>query len=122
MSVSAGDAIVKALDAVLEKDAESAKNVIEKDRNIDLMEVKIEEECLKVIALYQPVAKDLRTIVAVLKINAELERIADFASTIARRALDISGIEERIVEGQSTRSSSTARSALVHVSSCMSTA
>jgi len=98
MSVSAGDAIVKALDAVLEKDAESAKNVIEKDCNIDLMEVKIEEECLKIIALYQPVAKDLRTIVAVLKINAELERIADFASTIARRALDISGIEEKIDE------------------------
>lgn len=98
MSVSAGVSIVKALDAMREKDAESAKDVIENDSGIDLMEVKIEEECLKIIALYQPVAKDLRTIVAVLKINAELERIADFASTIARRALDISGIEEKIAE------------------------
>lgn len=98
MSVRAGASVVKALNALREKDAKAAKDVIENDSGIDLMEVKIEEECLKIIALYQPVAKDLRTIVAVLKINSELERIADFAAAIARRALDISSIKGKIIE------------------------
>jgi len=51
------------------------------------MEVNVEEECLKILALHQPVASDLRYIVAVLKINQDLERIGDLAVHIAERAL-----------------------------------
>lgn len=68
-------------------DKELSRKVIEGDREIDLEEVEIEESCLKILALYQPVAKDLRHIIAILKINDELERIADFSANIAVRAL-----------------------------------
>ena len=55
------------------------------DAMIDRMEVEVEEECLKILALYQPVAADLRFVVAVLKINNDLERMGDLASNIAKR-------------------------------------
>ncbi len=71
-------------------DAEIAEKVIRTDYEIDEMEVKIEEECLKLLALYQPVAVDLRFIIAVIKINNELERIGDYAVNIARRIKKIS--------------------------------
>jgi phosphate transport system protein len=72
--------------AIDERDARLARKVIDTDPEIDRMEVDIEEECLKVLALHQPVAIDLRFIVAVLKINNDLERIADLAVNIAERA------------------------------------
>jgi phosphate transport system protein len=72
--------------AIDERDARLAKKVIDTDPEIDSMEVDIEEECLKILALHQPVAIDLRFIVAVLKINNDLERIADLAVNIAERA------------------------------------
>jgi phosphate transport system protein len=55
------------------------------DEEIDRMEVEVEEECLKILALYQPVAADLRFVVAVLKINNDLERMGDLAKNIAKR-------------------------------------
>ena len=70
-------------------DKELARKVIKDDRKIDLTEVEIEEACLKILALYQPVAVDLRHIIAILKINDDLERIADFGSNIAQRVLDL---------------------------------
>jgi len=72
--------------SVVERDADMAKQVISSDIEIDHMEVEIEENCLKILALYQPVAVDLRIIVAVLKINNDLERIGDLAVNIAERA------------------------------------
>lgn len=74
---------VKAID---EKDAGMAGKVIEGDLDIDTMEVELEEEGLKILALHQPVAIDLRYIVAILKINNDLERIGDLAVNIAERA------------------------------------
>ena len=68
------------------RDEKLAKQVIEGDPEIDQMEVDLEEECLKVLALHQPVAIDLRFIIAVLKINNDLERIGDLAVNIAERA------------------------------------
>ena len=64
-----------------------AREVIAKADEIDDMEVRIEEECLKILALHQPVAVDLRFIVVVLKVNNDLERMGDFAVNIAQRAL-----------------------------------
>ncbi|CAK8713778.1 phosphate signaling complex protein PhoU [Candidatus Electrothrix aarhusensis] len=66
-------------------DNELAEEIIRTDNEIDHMEVQIEEECLKVLALHQPVASDLRLIVAIIKINNELERIGDMAVGIAKR-------------------------------------
>jgi phosphate transport system protein len=64
--------------------------VIKSDYEIDEMEVEIEEECLKILALYQPVARDLRYIIALIKINSEIERIGDYAVKIAMRSKFIS--------------------------------
>ena len=72
--------------ALLERDETLAAKVQRGDREIDDREVDLEEECLKVLALYQPVAIDLRLIVAALKINNDLERIGDLAVNIARKA------------------------------------
>jgi len=71
--------------AVENIDAGLAQHIIKSDYEIDEMEVEIEEECLKVLALHQPVAVDLRFIIAVIKINSELERIGDQAVNIAQR-------------------------------------
>lgn len=77
----------RAVLAIEERDADLAQRVIDGDAEVDQMEVDIEEECLKILALHQPVAVDLRFIVAVLKINNDLERIADLAVNIAERAV-----------------------------------
>ena len=75
-----------AVRAVTDRDALLARRVIEADRGIDRTEVDVEEECLKILALHQPVANDLRYIVAILKINHDLERVGDLAVSIAERA------------------------------------
>lgn len=77
----------KAVESVINRDAELANEVIAKDTDVDAMEVEIEEELLKIMALHQPVAVDLRFLVATLKINNDLERIGDLAVNIAERAL-----------------------------------
>ena len=68
------------------KDLALAKEVIALDSEIDQQEVAIEEECLKILALHQPVAYDLRMMIAFLKINNDLERIGDLSTNIAERA------------------------------------
>ena len=81
--------VQKAIKALAGHDRELAQQVIANDDSINRLEVDLEEECLKVLALYQPVASDLRMIVAVLKINNDLERIADQAVNICERALAV---------------------------------
>ena len=83
-----------ATQAVETHDAELAQQIIQSDYDIDEMEVEIEEECLKVLALHQPVAVDLRFLIAVIKINNELERIGDQAVNIAERVDIISKGEQ----------------------------
>ena len=74
------------VNALINYNSELAEKVINIDSKIDQMEVELEEECLKILALHQPVANDLRFIIAVLKINNDLERISDLAVNIAERA------------------------------------
>ncbi len=76
-----------AVRAVEERDESLARRVIEGETRMNAMEVDVEEECLKILALHQPVAADLRYIIAVLKINHDLERIGDLAVHVAERAL-----------------------------------
>ena len=78
--------LLKAVRAVHDRNVAMAKEVIATDQQVDAMEVDVEEECLKILALHQPVAIDLRFIVAVLKLNSDVERIGDLAVNIAERA------------------------------------
>lgn len=79
------EAIANAISALINRDAVLAEKIIANDSIIDRMEVEVEEECLKILALYQPVAADLRFVVATLKINNDLERMGDLARNIAKR-------------------------------------
>ena len=73
----------RAIKSLLERDDRQARQVVDKDDEIDQMEVDIEEDCRKVLALYQPVSIDLRFRVALLKINNHLEGIGDLAVNLA---------------------------------------
>lgn len=84
MAALVEESVLKAVRCCHEVDKEMADDVIDNDIELDRQEVFIEEEALKVLALYQPVAGDLRFIVAALKINGDLERIGDLAVTIAK--------------------------------------
>jgi phosphate transport system protein len=75
--------VIKSSDGTL------AKEIIEHDRVIDELEVDLEEHCLKALAFHTPVGNELRTIVTVIKINNDLERIADHCSSIAERCLGV---------------------------------
>jgi phosphate transport system protein len=84
----------EAVRAVKERNVELARQVIASDDEIDQMEIDVEEEGLKILALHQPVAIDLRFIVSVLKINNDLERIGDLAVNIAERVILLEGCED----------------------------
>lgn len=86
------DSVRQAAESVLNRDAALARRVIDTDIRIDQAEIDVEEECLKILALHQPVAIDLRYIVAVLKLNNDLERIGDLAVNIAERGAFLSSI------------------------------
>ncbi len=86
--------VTMAVKSLSRRDITLARRIIEGDNDIDDMEVELEENCLKILALHQPVAVDLRVIIAVLKINNDLERIGDLAVAIAERALDLSSVRE----------------------------
>src|SRR5262249_14972190 len=76
----------KAILALVARRPQLAQEVIQEDDEIDSQEVDCENECLKILALHQPVASDLRFIITVLKVNNDLERMGDLAGNIARRA------------------------------------
>ncbi|NQZ58372.1 MAG: phosphate signaling complex protein PhoU [Lentisphaeraceae bacterium] len=78
-------------------DVDLAKKTINNDERINDLEVKIEEDCLKILALYQPVAHDLRIVVAVLKINNDLERMGDLAVNICRYLRKVAKAGEVVV-------------------------
>lgn len=78
-----------ALDALKEMDTEKARRVKNADYDIDEAEVRLESQCLSFLALQQPVARDLRTIVAIMKINDDIERIGDLSVHIVERVGDI---------------------------------
>ncbi len=89
MGAYAEEAIFKSVEALKNRDKELARSVIDNDNNIDKLELTVDERCIDLIARYQPMAKDLRFITTGMKINSELERIADIAVDIAQRTLEI---------------------------------
>lgn len=88
-STLAEQAIRRATAALANRDKALARSVISGDAEIDSREIEVEEEAIRVLAIHQPVATDLRFIAACLKINNDLERIGDLAAKIARRVLDL---------------------------------
>jgi len=77
------------LKAIEHRDADTLREWMGRDNDIDEKEVQIEEECLKILALHQPVARDLRFLVAMIKINNDLERIGDIVVNIAGRGIKL---------------------------------
>lgn len=92
LSALVEESVYRAIRAIEEADATLAQQVIDEDTVIDQREVLVEEECLKILALYQPVAIDLRFLVAMLKLNSDLERIGDLAVNIASRAVRLAAL------------------------------
>lgn len=90
LGASVEDNLRLAMQSIEDRNADTAARVIEADEQIDRREVEVEEECLKILALHQPVAGDLRFIITALKINHDLERIGDHAVNIAERAAILS--------------------------------
>jgi phosphate transport system protein len=90
LSSKAEERVRRAADVIFSQDSAAIQSIIVSDYEIDEMEVEIEEDCLKILALHQPVASDLRFIITVIKINNEIERIADIAVNIAMRVETIS--------------------------------
>jgi len=89
MAVFAQEAIFKSIESLKNRDKYLAQEVINTDNKIDELELVIDEKCIDLIARYQPMAGDLRYIATGMKINAELERIADIAVDIAQRSLEL---------------------------------
>lgn len=89
LAAVAEESVQQSVHSLERMDVALAEKVIASDDQVDRMEVDLEEECLKILALHQPVAIDLRFIVSVLKINNDLERICDLAVNIAERTLGI---------------------------------
>jgi phosphate transport system protein len=94
LSATVEDIVHQAVQSLTERNSTLAEKIVENDLKIDEAEVALEEECLKVLALHQPVAGDLRFIVAILKINSDLERIGDLAVNIAERAMFLATTEK----------------------------
>jgi phosphate transport system protein len=82
-------AIKKSVQSLVERESELAEQVVEEDKMINASDVKIDEECIRLLALKQPMGKDLRFITTAMKITTDLERIADNAVNIAERALEL---------------------------------
>jgi phosphate transport system protein len=87
-------ALERAMKALIERDSELARQVLEQDDQIDRLEVEIDRQCIDIIALRQPAARDLRFVISVAKMAPVLERIADHAANIARVALDLNNEPE----------------------------
>jgi phosphate transport system protein len=89
MGAYAEEAIYKSMEALKSRSSDIARDVIAKDKEIDELELVIDEKCIDLIARHQPMAKDLRFITTGMKLNEELERIADIAVDISQRILEI---------------------------------
>jgi len=89
MGIMVQEAILKSIEALKNRDKLQAKKVIDSDKAIDMLELEIDEKCIDLIARHQPMAGDLRFITIGMKINGELESIADLAVDISQRVVEL---------------------------------
>jgi phosphate transport system protein len=85
--------LAHAIEAVAERDAELAAETVEADARVDALEHQVQDQVVRLLALRQPMARDLRNIVAALKISSDLERIGDYATNVAKRSIVLSQIQ-----------------------------
>jgi phosphate transport system protein len=81
--------LADAITALAKRDSDKAMRVIESDKGIDALEMNVAQDSLKILALRQPMAKDLREVIAAIKISADIERIGDYAKNISKRTLQL---------------------------------
>lgn len=89
MASLAEDQIDQALSALINRNSDQARQVIERDHKVNALDVEIDEECLRLLALHQPAARDLRLVTTAMKISTELERISDLAENVCERTLEL---------------------------------
>jgi phosphate transport system protein len=89
MAGLAEDQIDKALAALVKRDSALARQVIERDHKVNALDVEIDEDCIRLLALHQPAARDLRLVTTAMKIATELERISDLAENVCERAIEL---------------------------------
>ena len=89
MAGQAEDQIDRALTALVTRDSALAREVIERDRQVNALDVEIDEESIRLLALHQPAARDLRLVTTAMKIATELERISDLAENVCERAIEL---------------------------------
>jgi phosphate transport system protein len=89
MASLAEDQIDKALAALVKRDSDLACRVIEQDHKVNALDVEIDEDCIRLLALHQPAARDLRLVTTAMKISTELERISDLAENVCERTIEL---------------------------------
>jgi phosphate transport system protein len=89
MAGQAEDQIDKALTALVTRDSALARHVIEQDHQVNALDVEIDEESIRLLALHQPAARDLRLVTTAMKIATELERISDLAENVSERVIEL---------------------------------
>ena len=89
MAAQTEDQIDKALTALVTRDSALAREVIERDHEINALDVEIDEESIRLLALHQPAARDLRLVTTAMKIATELERISDLAENVSERVIEL---------------------------------
>jgi phosphate transport system protein len=89
MGAMVEEQIAHAIKALVERDSDLARRVIENDHRVNALDVEVDEDCLRLIALHQPMAGDLRFLTTAMKISTELERMSDLAENISERAIEL---------------------------------
>lgn len=112
LSAIVEESVHRAILSLERRDERSAQRVVDADDEIDLLEVDLEEDCLKILALHKPVANDLRFVVTVMKINNDLERIGDLASNVAKTALYLAYMPRQDLPREISRMADMAQSML----------
>lgn len=92
MATIVAEQFTDAVDALLDRDVEKAERVVERDREVDALELEVDKYCERIMARHQPVATDLRTLLTVEKINTDLERIGDHCRNVARNTRHVSEV------------------------------
>jgi len=89
MGAMVEEQIANAIKSLVERDSDLARRVIENDHHVNALDVEVDEDCLRLIALHQPMAVDLRFLTTAMKISTELERMSDLAENISERAVEL---------------------------------
>ncbi len=82
-----------AINAAMERDSETAQSIVDSDHEVDKLELEVSHDVIRLLALRQPMAGDLREVLAALRIASDIERIGDYAANVAKRAIALNRVE-----------------------------